>query len=83
MLKVRWKDHHQEPRHGINPAYPAGRDCDLSYGRKRFCEGKLDYPAKGYGAWDISCRTCGVNALLTTTGRADDPRSFKLACRED
>jgi hypothetical protein len=39
------------------------------------------YPAKRCRFFTLQCSVCGQNAIVTTAGRKDDPRSVKLACK--
>jgi len=80
-LKVKWIDGGKEPQCAPNPAYPDGIDIDLSEGAERACSTELDHPAMRIGHYLVMCRTCGQRVALTTAGRADDPRSVKLACK--
>jgi hypothetical protein len=78
---IYWADAGREPKQAPDPASPNGIDLDLTNGRLKFCETTLAYPAPRCGAYLIKCRTCGLTATITTAGRADDPRSIKLACK--
>jgi hypothetical protein len=79
-FEIHWIDSGREPTHPSNPNYPDGVDLDMSKGRP-FCESALPYPTARCGAFMIKCNRCGTDALVTTAGRRDDPRSIKLACR--
>lgn len=82
---VTWIDYGREPKHPPDPAYPHGKDVrHFEFGSKagRACTVKLPYPAKRCGAYLIQCEGCGVNALVTTAGRPDDPRSVQILCRK-
>lgn len=81
MLKIEWIDGGQEPKVKANPQFPDGVDLDVSKGAKS-CSTALPYPAKRIGSYLVECDVCGINALITTAGRADDPRSVTLPCRE-
>lgn len=80
-MKVRWLDGKRSPQCQPNPAYPAGVDLDASGGATKTCTVPLPYPAKRIGAYSIECPVCGTKAGCTTAGRADDPRSIKIACK--
>jgi hypothetical protein len=80
-LNVTWIDRHMWPQVAPNRAYPHGIDIDLSQGASATCETALPYPAKRIGYFMVKCDTCGQNTVVTTAGRADDPRSVKVACR--
>jgi hypothetical protein len=76
-----WIDGGREPRQPPDPAYPNGIDLDLTNGHPKFCESALAHPTPRCGQYLIKCRTCGLSVLITTAGRADDPRSIKVACK--
>jgi hypothetical protein len=78
-LSVKWLDREREPTQPPNLAYPDGIDVDLSRGGEG-CYSDLPYPAKRCGMFVIRCRVCGTDAMITTAGRRDDPRSVKLRC---
>jgi hypothetical protein len=79
-FKITWIDHHREPQCAPDPRYPDGVDIDASHGFTVRCFVKLPYPARRCGAYYVECKTCGANALITTAGRPDDPRSLCLPC---
>ena len=79
LITVDWIDSGTEPRHPPNPDFPNGRDIDVSQGRS-WCLATLPYPAKRCGYFIVKCEACGANAMVTTAGRVDDPKSVKLAC---
>jgi hypothetical protein len=79
-FEIYWADAGREPKLPPNPKYPNGVDLDLTGGRP-YCETTLAYPAPRCGSYLIKCRVCGITAAITTAGRADDPRSVKLACK--
>ena len=81
MLKVEWIDGGREPQCAPNPKYPEGVDIDLSVGMPTTCSADLPYPAKRCGAYLVQCEACDMKAVITTAGRADDPRSIKLPCQ--
>lgn len=80
-MRVTWVDERRQPRHPPNPAYPNGIEVDCSGGAAVTCTQALAYPAKGCGQYFLVCETCGRTILVTATGRADDPRSVKVACK--
>lgn len=80
-MKVRWRDAGREPQCAQNPAYPHGIDIDVSNGSEKTCTVDLPYPAKRIGSYVIECPVCGAKTACTTAGRADDPKSIKIACR--
>jgi hypothetical protein len=79
-LKIDWIDRGLQPTQQPNPAYPKGIDLDLTKGRPG-CQVPLPWPAKRIGFYRVECKRCGSNAVVTTAGRQDDPRSIKLPCK--
>ena len=78
-LKMTWVDGEREPKVAPNPAYPKGVDLDVTAGNPG-CATDLPYPAPRCGWFLINCERCGANAVITTAGRPDDPRSIKIRC---
>lgn len=81
MLKVDWIDRGREPQCDPDPAFPSGRDIDIDPLQTKRCRTALPYPAKRCGLFLIKCDVCGTNAMITTAGRPDDPRSITLPCK--
>jgi len=80
-LSVAWIDRGVQANSAPDPRYPNGIDLDCSNGAAVTCETSLAYPAPRCGYFLVRCKTCGLEALITTAGRPDDPRSVKLACK--
>lgn len=80
-LSVKWLDRGRDPQCAPDPAYPDGKDVDVSDGAAVTCETALPYPAKRVGIFIVECPTCGYRAAITTAGRPDDPRSAKIPCQ--
>jgi hypothetical protein len=80
-MKVTWLGEARKPQYPANPAYPNGVDVDISGGATKACEQPLPYPAKGCGQYLVVCETCGQKIIITATGRSDDPRSVRIACK--
>ena len=78
-MKVEWIDVGREPTQKPNPKFPNGVDLDT--GERPACKVDLPYPAKRIGYFYIECEACGSNALITTAGRPDDPRSIHMICK--
>jgi hypothetical protein len=76
---IHWIDRGREPQCAPDPAYPNGKDLPAPSGVKA-CKTKLPYPAPRCGLFYVECKVCGTNALITTAGRPDDPRSVELPC---
>jgi hypothetical protein len=80
-ITVKWVDRGREPQCAPDPAYPNGKDVDISGGAIATCETPLPYPAKRCGVFIAECSICGYHVGVTTAGRPDDPRSLKIACQ--
>ena len=80
-IRVTWLDEDHRPEHPANPAYPDGIDVDCSASAKATCTQPLPYPATGRGQYLLVCERCGLRVIVTAAGRADDPRSVKMACK--
>jgi hypothetical protein len=80
QFKVEWIDLEREPKNAPDPNYPNGIHIDVSQGKKS-CMTALPYPAKRCGQYYVECQKCGTNALVTTAGRVDDPKSVRLPCK--
>ena len=81
-ITVKWIDDHREPQCEPNPNYPKGIDLDCSDGAVATCKTDLrPYPTPRCGFFLVKCETCGQSVVVTTAGRADDPRSLKMACQ--
>jgi len=78
---IEWYDGHREPTAAPDRQYPRGMDIDVSRGMKA-CKTDLPYPAKRCGFFLVQCTVCKTNVTITTAGRADDPRSVRIACRK-
>jgi hypothetical protein len=82
-MKVTFIDSGREPKCPPDPAFPKGMDVDLSLGAVNTCAVELLYPSPRCGQWLIKCERCQQEIMITTAGRPDDPRSVKLACKEE
>jgi hypothetical protein len=81
MLNVKWHDAGREPKSAPDPDFPTGTDIDVTEGATATCKTDLPYPARRCGQYLISCSDCGMNVLITTAGRPDDPRSIRIPCK--
>lgn len=83
QFDITWEDAGLSPRCKPNPAYPNGIDVDVSNGASAIhsCKVTLPYPAERIGKYLVECKHCGIRVACTTAGRADDPRSIKMACK--
>jgi len=79
--RIQWVDSKAEAEGRPNLKYPLGIDLDMSKGQKEMCLVMLPYPAKRIGYYIIECPKCDLRVSISTAGRADDPRSVKLACK--
>lgn len=80
-ITVEWLDAGRKAENEPDPKYPEGVLVDLSRGRFKTCVVDVKYPAPGVGQHRIVCSTCGMSAVVTAAGRADDPRYVKLPCK--
>lgn len=80
-MKIEWIDSGREPQQSPDPAYPTGKDIDISDGAAKTCFTELPYPAKRCGVYRVQCEECGFVFGITTAGRLDDPRSVKVPCK--
>lgn len=80
-FKLKWNDLNVKAKHPSNPEYPEGISIDASNGAAKTCKIKLPYPAKGCGQHIVTCNKCKQTAVITATGRKDDPTDIKLACK--
>ena len=79
-FKIDWIDRGREPQCAPDPAFPNGKDLPAPFGATQTCKADLPYPAKRCGLFYVECKVCGTNAMITTAGRPDDPRSVTLPC---
>jgi hypothetical protein len=79
-IQIDFVSHHRKAKNPPNPKYPEGVNLDLTKGAKVACFADLPYPAECCGILVVRCKKCGANAVITTAGRRDDPRSVKLGC---
>ena len=79
-FRVEWIDRGREPQCKPNPTYPNGIDLPAIRDLPA-CKTDLPYPAPRCGLYYVECLVCGMNALITTAGRPDDPRSVALNCK--
>lgn len=80
-LKYEWIDGRHRAKGKPNPDYPDGIDLDASGGAVRSCRTDLPHPTKRCGKYLVTCDVCKLLSVITTAGRADDPRSVKVACK--
>lgn len=77
---VTWNDSGREPRCPPDPRYPHGIEIRIGDQALPHCKVALPYPAKRCGQYLVRCRLCNLIVILTTAGRADDPRSAEIPC---
>jgi hypothetical protein len=80
-LIAEWVDAGAFAQNPPNPDYPNGVDVDCSQGAADTCRIDLKCPAPRCGRWAISCKLCSFTGIVTTAGRADDPRSVTVPCQ--
>lgn len=76
-----WVDGGREPQRPANPAYPDGVDIVAVLTGDTGCRVALPYPAARIGHHVLRCHRCGVSTMVSTAGRADDPRSVAVTCK--
>jgi len=81
QFSIEWRDAGREPECQPDPDYPEGIDIVMQ-DKGLSCKVDLPYPAKRCGAYLVRCLICGRGVVLSTAGRADDPRSVTMPCRE-
>jgi hypothetical protein len=79
--EITFLDSGREPQCASDPAFPLGRDSDISQGATITCKVTLPYPAPRCGSMLVRCLTCGYSAACTVADRVDDPRTTKLPCK--
>lgn len=77
---IEWTDSGREPQCAPNPNYLNGIDVGAQREGEPYCSLSLPYPAKRCGFYTVRCRLCDLSIVITTAGRADDPRSVTLPC---
>jgi hypothetical protein len=82
LIHVHWVARLREPIQPADPQYQNGIDVDLTGGDRRVnsCKVTLPYPAERSGYYVATCGRCGFKTIITTAGRADDPKSVRLPC---
>jgi len=80
-IKIEWIDSGREPKCPPDPRYPDGIEIDMAADAELICEVKLPYPAQRCGVYLVHCTQCGLETVITTAGRPDDPCSIRLPCR--
>lgn len=78
---IDWIDANREATFPANPDYPNGAAIDVALDAAKACRAELPCPAKRCGLYVVRCTLCGYAIALSTTGRADDPRSVRVPCR--
>ena len=82
-LSVEWIDFGRDPKCAPDPEFPSGKDLVMTpypIEGLQECVTRLPYPAKRCGLYVVKCEKCGLSVGITTAGRADDPRSVRVAC---
>lgn len=81
-MKISFIDSGRTARCAPNPDYLDGIDVDISGGDEVCCLVELPYPAPRCGQWVVGCEDCQQVNIVTAAGRADDPRTLKIACKK-
>jgi hypothetical protein len=78
--KVEYISRGREPQVQFNRGFPWGKHIpNMEDGAS--CHVELEpWPTPECGLLYVECEVCGSNAMLTTAGRVDDPRSVDLPC---
>lgn len=63
-----------------DPAYPKGIKIDCAPAGVATCRVTLPYPAPECGWFEVDCRLCGYQLLVTAAGRPDDPTAITVPC---
>jgi hypothetical protein len=79
---IHWIDAGHKSQVSPNPKYPDGMDIDIAGEASMSCWVFLPYPAPRIGVYQVWCKSCGLSVGVTTAGRADDPRSVRVACKK-
>lgn len=84
QFEVIWLDDGRDPKCPPNPDYPKGIDVVVTKDgdTEKLCVADLPYPAKRCGMYIVKCKLCGYTVMLTTAGRADDPRRITFSCNK-
>ena len=80
-IKVSWVSANRKARIPPDPRYPNGIDIDISEGKRPACFTEIPYPAPECGRYLIKCDLCNHISGVTAAGRADDPKSIRVACK--
>lgn len=79
--KVVYISRGHDPKVPFNRAHPWGIDLGNAEGGLS-CHVELEpWPTPECGLLYVECKKCGTNAMITTAGRVDDPRSINLPCK--
>ena len=82
-IDVKFNDSGRTATQPANPKHPNGQDINLAISVvQKVCCRNLPYPAPRCGTYSVRCRTCNFTALITVAGRADDPRTITLPCKQ-
>lgn len=82
-IDVKFIDRGREPREKPDPKFPNGQDISFApHVLAKSCCSNTPYPAPRCGYYSVLCKECGFTALITVAGRADDPRTITLPCKQ-
>jgi hypothetical protein len=81
-IDIKFNDSGRTATQPANPKYPNGIDANCAPPGAKSCCFNLSYPAPRCGTYSVRCRKCNFTALITVAGRADDPRTITLPCKE-
>ncbi len=81
-IDVKFNDSGRKAQNPADSRYPNGIDVSAAQPGQKSCCRNLPYPAPGVGTYSVRCTKCNFTALVTVAGRADDPRTITLPCKE-
>lgn len=81
-IDVKFNDSGHTATQKADPKYPNGMDINLADNvLQKVCCRNLPYPAPRCGTYSVRCVDCQFTALVTVSGRADDPRTITIPCK--
>lgn len=82
-IDVKFNDSGRTATQPSDLKFPNGRLVSVSPSPiLKTCTRNLPYPAPRCGTYSIVCRVCHFTALVTVSGRADDPKIITLPCKQ-
>ena len=81
QFRCSFVDRRGPPKVAPDPAFPTGKDLDVTRLDGPSCTVAIPYPAEERGVWIIECSRCKYRVAVTAAGRLDDPRSIRVPCK--